>query len=99
MCTSTMVRLPFTPRWESSMMSYRASVPDLYIVVFNAVLYNPQSIKHGREGYFFGENGEHLLLDVYKTTAEVLYDLGKGQSPEPTKFTIEEVTKYKVRAT
>jgi len=73
-------------------------VADLYIVVFNAALYNPQSIKHGREGYFFGENGEHMLVDVYRSVAQVLYALGKAESPEPTKFTDEELAKYQVRA-
>jgi hypothetical protein len=74
-------------------------VADLYIVIFDAALNNPQSTKHGREGFYFGENGEHVLIDLYKKVAEVLYALGKGQSPEPTKFTDEELKKYKVRAT
>ena len=45
---------------------------------------------HGREGLYFGEGGEHLLYDVSKAVAQALFELGKGKSPEPTKFTEEE---------
>jgi len=49
---------------------------------------------HGREGYYFGENGEHYLYDVGKTVGRVLVDLGKSNRAEPTTFKKEEIEKY-----
>ncbi|EGN98925.1 hypothetical protein SERLA73DRAFT_160536 [Serpula lacrymans var. lacrymans S7.3] len=64
-------------------------IASLYIVLYEAILANEAG--HGREGLYFGENGEHLLYDVGKAVAEALYDLGKGRSPEPTTVTEEKL--------
>ncbi|KAL4252221.1 NAD(P)-dependent Metabolic Enzyme [Abortiporus biennis] len=69
-------------------------VADLYIVLLDAILANPGTVGHGREGYYFVENGEHTWYDISKEIAKALYDLGRGKSPEPTTFTSEELTKY-----
>ena len=69
-------------------------VVKLYILLFTALLSlsDPKSTPgHGREGYYFAENGEHRMADVYSTLARVLFDLRKGQSPEPTIFTQQEL--------
>ncbi|KAA1475298.1 NAD(P)-binding protein [Dentipellis sp. KUC8613] len=67
----------------------------LFLVVFDAALAHAEkTTPHGREGFFFSENGEHQLIDVSREIAKVLVDLGKGKSPEPTPFTEEEVIKY-----
>ncbi|KAI6109260.1 hypothetical protein EDD16DRAFT_1615421 [Pisolithus croceorrhizus] len=50
-------------------------IGDLYVVVYENALSGRAG--HGREGFYFGENGEHKL-----------YDLGK--SPEPAPFTEED---------
>ncbi|KAF9453420.1 NAD(P)-binding protein [Macrolepiota fuliginosa MF-IS2] len=68
-------------------------VADLYIAIFNATLSNPHT-GHGREGYYFGENGEHTLYDVGREIGHVLVELGKSSVAEPTTFTQEEVNKY-----
>lgn len=68
-------------------------VADLYLIVFDRVLADPKTA-HGREGFYFGENGEHKLYDVAKGIAQALFDLGKGKSPEPTTFTDAENQKY-----
>ncbi|KAH7928229.1 NAD(P)-binding protein [Leucogyrophana mollusca] len=72
-------------------------IASLYVVLFEAIT-NPAAAPapagHGREGFYFGEGGEHKLYDVSKTIAQVLYDLGKGKSPEPTTFSEEELQKY-----
>jgi len=65
-------------------------VADLYVILYDNILKNPTT-KHGREGFYFGESGEHRLYDIYKKSAEALAALGKGKSPEPTKFSEEEV--------
>jgi len=68
-------------------------VADLYIVLFDYVRLNP-STDHGREGYYFGENGEHLLYDISKAIGRALVNLGVSESDEPTTFTKEELGKY-----
>jgi len=42
---------------------------------------------HGREGYYFGENGEYKLYDVAKEVAKVLHELGKSETDEPKPLT------------
>ena len=69
-------------------------VADLYIVLFDKARADPESVPHGREGFFFGASGEHDLYDVSKAVAEALYAVGKGKSPDPTTFTQDELNKY-----
>jgi hypothetical protein len=74
-------------------VSNSAVVAEMYQILFDATLSDP-NVPHGREGYYFAENGEYRLSDLAKTYSQVLYDLGKGKSPEPTSFTDEEAQKY-----
>ncbi|KAI0058646.1 NAD-P-binding protein [Artomyces pyxidatus] len=66
---------------------------DMFRIVLEAALTDVNT-PHGREGFYFGENGEYRLYDVAKTYTQVLYDLGKSKTPEPTTFTEEETLKY-----
>ncbi|KXN91706.1 hypothetical protein AN958_12558 [Leucoagaricus sp. SymC.cos] len=68
-------------------------VADLYMNIFNAVNSDRQP-GHGREGYYFGENGEHTLYDVGKGIGNVLVELGECTSAEPTSFAREEIDRY-----
>ncbi|RXW21741.1 hypothetical protein EST38_g4132 [Candolleomyces aberdarensis] len=68
-------------------------VADIFILVLEAILSN-KNPGHGREGFYFGENGEHTLYDIGKRISEVLVELGVGKNPEPTSFTKEEIDKY-----
>ncbi|KAI5997249.1 hypothetical protein F5J12DRAFT_895891 [Pisolithus orientalis] len=63
-------------------------IADLYIVVCENALSGKAS--HGREGFYFGENGEHKLYDLSKVVAQELYNIGRGKSLEPTPFTEED---------
>ncbi|KAG6868177.1 hypothetical protein C0993_006613 [Termitomyces sp. T159_Od127] len=67
---------------------------DLYLVLYDSIKKNPTGTGHGREGYYFGENGTHSLYEVGKAIAMALIELGKGTNPEPTPFTKEETDKY-----
>lgn len=67
---------------------------ELYILLFDIILSSPSSVGHGREGFYFGENGEHSLYDVGKEIARVLVELGKGRTDVPTIFSEEEIQKY-----
>ena len=74
-------------------MSDPVEVAELYQILFDATLSDPNT-PHGRDGYYFAENGEYRLYDLAKAYSQVLYDLGKGKSPNPTSFTAEEAQKY-----
>jgi hypothetical protein len=70
------------------------TVSDLYIVLLKSAVSNPATTGHGREGFYFGENGEHSLFEISQEISKVLVELGKGKSAEPTTFSEEEVVKY-----
>lgn len=61
----------------------------MYIVILDNILAGKE-IGHGREGYYFGENGEHRLYDISKAIGESLVQLGKSTSAEPTTFSQQE---------
>jgi len=62
---------------------------DLYITIYNSVR-NP-STGHGREGYYFAENGEYSQYEVAKAISEAMFEFGKGAALEPTTFTADEL--------
>ena len=68
-------------------------VADLYVVLYNSIVSDPATA-HGREGIYFGENGEHPLHDVGKAIGDALAEIGKLDNPEPTMLTKEETLKY-----
>jgi hypothetical protein len=72
------------------------SVADLYIVLYDSIIANPSNTGHGREGFYFGVNGEHILYDLCKAIGEALVAIGKTDNPEPTTLTKEELDKYEV---
>lgn len=66
---------------------------DFYIILYDSIKHNPAT-GHGREGFYFGENGEHTLYQIGKAVSEALFEIGKGKSSEPTTFSKEEIEKY-----
>ena len=68
-------------------------VADLYIDLYDAIMSN-QPVGHGREGYYFGENGENHMYDISMAVSKALVNLGKLKSPELTSFTKEEIDSY-----
>ena len=68
-------------------------VADLYVVLYNSIVSNPAT-GHGREGIYFGENGEHTFNEIGKAVGEALTAIGKLDNPEPTMLTKEEIVKY-----
>ncbi|KII92141.1 hypothetical protein PLICRDRAFT_36933 [Plicaturopsis crispa FD-325 SS-3] len=65
---------------------------DFYPILLDAVLSGKAA--HGREGYYFLENGEQSQYAIAAEVAKVLFEYGKGKSPVPTTFTDEEITQY-----
>jgi hypothetical protein len=69
------------------------TVADLYAILYDSIVSNPAT-GHGREGIYFGANGEHTLYDFAKALGGSLTMIGKTDNPEPTTFTEEEIVKY-----
>ena len=67
---------------------------DLYIILFDAILRDPEAVDHGLNGYYFGENGEHSWLQLSQAIGNALVELGAQKNPEPTAFTEPELLKY-----
>ena len=68
---------------------------DLYIVLYDWIVTRPAT-GHGREGIYFGVNGEHSLYDVGKAIGEAMVAIGRADNPEPTTFTKEEIDSHQV---
>ncbi|KAG6915102.1 hypothetical protein DXG01_013422 [Tephrocybe rancida] len=79
---------------ECRLDSHETTVADLYNLLYESIKTNPAGTGHGREGYYFGENGSHTLYEVGKAIADELVALGSAKSHEPTPFTREEIDKY-----
>ncbi|KAG2067904.1 NAD(P)-binding protein [Suillus decipiens] len=69
-------------------------IATLYTTIFDAAMKGPDEAGHGREGFYFGANGEHRVGRISEMIAELLYEMKVGKSPEPTTFTEEELRKY-----
>lgn len=66
---------------------------ELYYVLFDAII-SGKNPEHGREGYYFIENGEYKLKQVCDAIAKSLYALGKADKDEPVDLSPEEREKY-----
>ncbi|KAJ7255790.1 hypothetical protein B0H12DRAFT_1112886 [Mycena haematopus] len=66
---------------------------ELYITLYDKIIADADT-GHGRNGFYFGANGEHSLYDVGKAIGEALVTLGRSESPEPTTFTQADLDKY-----
>lgn len=67
-------------------------IADLYIVLYDSIVSN-SATAHGREGFYFGENGEYTLYEAAKAISEVLLAYEKVKTLEPTALTEEEYKK------
>ncbi|KAI1796988.1 NAD(P)-binding protein [Ganoderma leucocontextum] len=67
---------------------------DAYLRLFDAALFDPARVSHGREGYFFVEGGEHGMDEIVGACGEALVELGLASEAEPGVFTAEERAKY-----
>lgn len=67
---------------------------DLYILLFNTILTYPEQTAHGKEGFYFGESGEHDMYTVGKTICDGMRVMGVPSDPEPSTFSAEELHKF-----
>ncbi|KAI0364431.1 NAD-P-binding protein [Pilatotrama ljubarskyi] len=65
----------------------------VYEVLWNSIV-SGKGIGHGKEGYYFAENGEHRLYDIAKAIGAALKDLDLAETDEPSSFTKEELVNY-----
>ncbi|KAI0668323.1 NAD-P-binding protein [Trametes maxima] len=67
---------------------------DMYIRLLDTLLNNPDKVSHGREGYFFAENGENSAGELLQVIANTLFALGRINTPELVPCTHEDMEKY-----
>jgi len=79
---------PFSQR-----MTLLIAVADLYFLLLEGI-HSGKPLAHGRNGFYFGENGEYVNYDLSKAVSEALYSKGKVKSTTPTAFTEDEMAKY-----
>jgi len=68
---------------------------ELYYKLFDAII-SGKNPGHGREGYYFGENGEYALYQVCHAVGKSLFKLGKVSQDTPVDLTPEERDKYQL---
>src|SRR5262249_23019954 len=60
-----------------------STVAELYILLFKLTFSGGQATPgHGREGYYFAENGEYSLGQLSDTSGRISFQLGRVKSPE-----------------
>ncbi|KAI0661782.1 NAD-P-binding protein [Cubamyces menziesii] len=69
-------------------------VADAYIQMLDAILRDPASVSHGREGYFFVEGGELAIREVLQPVADTLFALGRISTRELVPYAPGEAGKY-----
>ncbi|EIW57397.1 NAD-P-binding protein [Trametes versicolor FP-101664 SS1] len=68
-------------------------VAQLYCTIVERALAG-DDIGHGREGFYFGENGEHTMLDIAQTMGADLAGMGLADTADPSTFNKTELDKY-----
>ncbi|KAJ7593880.1 NAD-binding protein [Mycena floridula] len=69
-------------------------VAEIYLVLFDKLQTDLDSVDHGRNGYYFGMSVECNFYKVGQAIAEAMVDLGRAKSVEPTSFTPAEIDEY-----
>ncbi|OJT13756.1 hypothetical protein TRAPUB_9692 [Trametes pubescens] len=68
-------------------------VARLYCTIIERALAG-DDIGHGREGFYFGENGEHTMLDIAQAMGADLEAMGLADTADPSTFNKTELDKY-----
>jgi len=72
---------------------YYDEVAQFYYILFDAIVSGKQP-DHGRNGFYFLENGEYVQKDVVEAVAKQLHKLGKIKSDKPSNLSPEELEKF-----
>ncbi|KAJ7581520.1 hypothetical protein C8J56DRAFT_1168984 [Mycena floridula] len=73
-----------------------SEVSDLVVLLYDAATERPSETGHGREGFYFAENGQSSLYDMNKAVQQVLIKTGRAKtgSQVPTTLSKDEIAKY-----
>ncbi|KAF5323088.1 hypothetical protein D9611_009274 [Ephemerocybe angulata] len=66
---------------------------ELYIKLIETIM-REANPGHGKEGFYFAENGEYTFYQFGTRVSEVLVELGSGTEPEVSTLSDEEIKKY-----
>ncbi|KAF9265168.1 NAD-binding protein [Marasmius fiardii PR-910] len=69
---------------------------NLYDLLLDSILKDPNTTPHGREGIFFAHSDESEFYKISKKIAEVMFKLEKSATDEPSSFVSEEFARYKI---
>jgi nucleoside-diphosphate-sugar epimerase len=69
-------------------------IAELFLVLFNTIVQEPERAGHGWNGFYFGENGSYKYNTLGVKIGEALVKAGKATEASPKPFTKEEVDKY-----
>ncbi|KAJ2933382.1 hypothetical protein H1R20_g3697, partial [Candolleomyces eurysporus] len=75
--------------WSAASLSDTAN---LFTVLFDAIRKDPDSIGHGKDGYYFVENLEYSAYEIAEAIGQALVELGVADTAEPNAFSEEELT-------
>jgi hypothetical protein len=64
---------------------------NLYSLLFDAARKDPDSIGHGKDGYYFVENLEYSAYEIAEAIGQALVELGVADTAEPSAFSEEEL--------
>jgi len=66
---------------------HRCSVADIFYRLFDAVSKDAEGTAHGRDGYYFANEGDFTMYEYIAAIGEVLKELGKTTDAIPKPFT------------
>ncbi|KAJ7596376.1 hypothetical protein C8J56DRAFT_1011215 [Mycena floridula] len=73
-----------------------SEVANLVVLLFTSAIERPSETAHGREGFYFGENGASSFYDMHKGVQQVLIKTGRAKTGlhVPTTLSQDEISKY-----
>ena len=88
------VNLASPPQSGHLLIDDSETVADLYILLLNTIIVRPEYAAHGRDGFYFAENGEHTMYQLGKVICEGMNVMGVCSDLEPSAFTDDELARY-----
>lgn len=71
--------------------SHHPLAVNFYHILFDAVRKDPDSVGHGKDGYYFVENLEYSACEVAEAISQALFELKVADTAEPNAFSDEEL--------
>ncbi|KAJ7581591.1 hypothetical protein C8J56DRAFT_895195 [Mycena floridula] len=73
-----------------------SEISNLVVLIYDSATMRPSETSHGREGFYFAENGSSSLYDINQVVQNVLIKTGRAKttSQVPTTLSKEDISKY-----